>query len=219
MRSFHNIFWPYDLGMALALLYIGVFLDMAAVIYLAAASSSAHFMYQLLDPLWHLPVVGFVAVLLFIVGNLVLVAAMILPLDVKVELEKPGDRLHYNISVIVMSVGPWADLLIQVFLNGWQGLYLERTALMLIGTGVVAMVLATIHRAVSSMKAAITICIIAVLFWLFYYAGAWAVGAMGTPLQVGVWHFLMLSVGAASYRTLKFALSSDSESSSKRLLD
>ncbi len=201
------------------ILLITVIVDMAGLIYFMIASPSARLAYQLLSPLWDIPVINWLMGAVFFAGGFILLTAMILPVDFKIELERPSNRFKYILGLLLMSMGPWLDMLVQWWLYGFNLLELDRTTLMLVGIGIIPMVLATIADMTLSRKAAIVVTVSAVSLWLFYYAGLWMSGAMGNLFQALLWHFFMVFSGLASFNNWRLSMNEREPEDTKKTLE
>ncbi|MEO0141690.1 MAG: hypothetical protein ABIM88_09115 [candidate division WOR-3 bacterium] len=132
--------------------------------------------------------------LFFIIG-----ATILFPFSVRTDARKEAD-LKYLYSVAAMGLGPWLDVLVTSIKEGFGPLNIDRVAVMYIGVGALAMLLAALSGKAPSKGGAFAVASVAFAGFATLYAGLWIAGGMGNLFGILVWHGVMLYSGFSAFQ-------------------
>lgn len=131
--------------------------------------------------------------------------------------QNPGGRRRISLILgFSILLSPFLEILVARFVSDYEPLYLGRTFLMMLGTGVVAVLLGLIKKLthtrsyLSSMLSSLgkgSLAWVSVCFglagFLFIYIQSWLFGMMGDIWVAVFWHILFVYVGITSYQRIR----------------
>jgi len=146
---------------------------------------------------------GFILLLaiILLVGLFILtVTGMIFPIAVRMDSRKESVPAKELYPAFGMAFGPWIDLANYFFSGRFSLASVDRIAILILGTGSLAILMAAVSGRAPSRRGAWFIALIILAIFVIFYSGLWKTGGMGNIVSATIWHLVMVYSGFSAFQ-------------------